>query len=173
MVPGIVIWLKIDQDIVKLPFAVLTVQDQSLVGQEVVDYFYVNLSEYQGLELKDQEYSLDGSELVFGFTPVVLTPNDPGIVFDYTVGARTSVPIEGNLITFDSVNLLFTVKSSDQDLVGIYEFAIIVTSTDERWLGQPINGSFKLTVNKSSIQNEAQESISVSNHTKENEPPII
>ena len=102
---------------------------------------------YDGsFEIEDQTRVLDGVASTFQVTPLVLQPPPaPALKFIYSATLANGDPLPPGLITFDSGKIEFTVESSDQALVGEYNIKVDATSVDERWTGQTVSVSFKLT----------------------------
>ena len=60
--------------------------------------------------VEDQEYTLDGAIMTFEVTPLRIDPN-PNIDMSYSAALASGEALPGNLISFNSRSLEFTIRS--------------------------------------------------------------
>ena len=88
---------------------------------------------YSDFTVDDQTYPLNGEPLQINVNPVTLDPVDAALVLEYsaTLSDGSSLPTE--LISFNSAQREFTVKSLDSAFAGSYNIKIIASANDELW----------------------------------------
>ena len=88
--------------------------EASMIGDQRINSFEIAIFGYTGsFYVQDQNYTLDGSELIFPLNPIILTPANNDITFYYTVETVDGSAFPESLVEFDSSTLEFTVKSTD------------------------------------------------------------
>ena len=87
--------------------------ESNMIGAQKYKTFELDIYEYDGTFYVDnQNYTLDGSELVFPLNPLVLSPFNNDVSFYYEIETQDGTDILESLIQFNDKSLDFTVQST-------------------------------------------------------------